>query len=75
MLTLAIGLLWLLVYALIFCGVVWLVLYGIKTFISPIPSKVENGIWFIILLLIIIAVLTALAGNGSNLRSLGLYGR
>ena len=58
---LAISLLWLLIGAIILAGVIWLVLYGIKNFIAPIPPKLEQGIWFIFLLLIIIYAITALA--------------
>lgn len=57
---LAISLLWILIGAIILAGVIWLVLYGIKTFITPIPPKLEQGIWFIFLLLIIIYAITAL---------------
>jgi hypothetical protein len=60
----AISLLWLLIGAIVLAGVIWLVLYGIKTFITPIPAKLEQGIWFIFLLLIIIYAITALvSGN------------
>lgn len=64
MLAIAIQICWLLVYALCLCGVVWLVLYGIRTFIYAMPPIVEQGIWFIVLLLVVIAVLTMLAGGG-----------
>jgi peptidoglycan biosynthesis protein MviN/MurJ (putative lipid II flippase) len=59
----AISLLWLLIGAIILAGVIWLVLYGIKNFITPIPAKLEQGIWFIFLLLIIIYAITALASG------------
>lgn len=65
MLGLAISLLWMLIYAIILCGVIWLVIYGIETFIRPIPERLKQGIWFIVLVLIIIAILSALAGGGS----------
>lgn len=69
MLALAIQLLWLLVYAICLCGVVWLVLYGIREFIYAIPAQLEKGIWFIVLLIIVIAVLTLLAGGSvGNIR-------
>jgi hypothetical protein len=61
MIGLAIQALWLLIGAICLAGVVWLVLYGIKTFITPVPARLEQGIWFIVLLLIIIAVLTMIA--------------
>ena len=59
----AISLLWLLIGAIILAGVIWLVLYGIKNFITAIPAKLEQGIWFIFLLLIIIYAITALASG------------
>jgi hypothetical protein len=64
MIALAIQVLWLLIGAIILAGVIWLVLYGIKTYVTPIPARLEGGIWFIVLLLIIIAALGLLAGGG-----------
>lgn len=73
MLPTAIQLLWLLIYAIVLCGVVWLVIYGVREFIYPIPPRVEQGIWFIVLLLVIIAVLTLLAGGSVfGVRPVGL---
>jgi hypothetical protein len=60
----AISLLWLLIGAIILAGVIWLVLYGIKNFITAIPAKLEQGIWFIFLLLIIIYAITAFVSGG-----------
>ena len=59
----AISLLWLLIGAIILAGVIWLVLYGVKTFITAIPAKLEQGIWFIFLLLLIIYAITAFASG------------
>lgn len=67
MVNLAISLLWLLIGIICLAGVVWLVLYGIKNFVTPIPPRLEQGIWFIVLLLIIIGALTILAGGGGGL--------
>jgi hypothetical protein len=64
MLALAIQVLWFLIALLCLCGVVALVIYGIETFIQPLPGRLKQGIWFIVLLLAIIAVLTMLAGGG-----------
>jgi beta-lactamase regulating signal transducer with metallopeptidase domain len=62
---LIISLLWMLIYAIILCGVVWLVLYGVKAFIyKDFPPKLEQGIWFIVLILILIAFVSALTGAG-----------
>lgn len=68
MLELAINLLWLLIIAIILCAVIWLVIYGIRQFIYDIPARVEQAVWFIVLLLVLIAILTMLAGGGAGLR-------
>jgi len=63
MIPLAISILWLLIGIICLAGVIWLVLYGIKTFVSPIPARLEQGIWFIFLILCIIGALSLLAGG------------
>lgn len=69
MIALAIQILWLLIGIICLAGVIWLVLYGIKRFVTPIPERLEQGIWFIVLLLCIIGALTLLAGGTlSNVR-------
>ena len=71
MIALAISLLWLLAEAIILAGVVWLILYGIKRFIVAIPANLEAGIWFIVLILILIGALTLLetgSVHGPNLK-------
>lgn len=63
----AIAILWLLIGIIVLCGAVYLVLYGLKTILGvAIPPRLEQGIWFIVLLLVIIAVLSLLAGGGSQ---------
>lgn len=64
MAAIAVALCWMLIYAICLAGVIWLVLYGVKTFIYPIPAKLEQGVWFIFLLLVIIAAIGALTGIG-----------
>jgi hypothetical protein len=64
MIGIAIQVLWLLIGAIVLCGVIYLVLYGLKNIAGvPIPARVEQGVWFIVLILILIAVLTILAGG------------
>jgi hypothetical protein len=67
MVALAISLLWVLIGIICLAGVIWLVLYGIKTFVTPIPVRLEQGIWFIVLILLVIAILGTLAGGGGGL--------
>ena len=65
MVGMAIAFLWFLIGVIILAGVIWLVLYGIKNIAGiPIPARLEQGIWFIFLILIIIYALTIIAGGG-----------
>jgi hypothetical protein len=62
MIALAINILWLLIGAIIICGVIYVVLYGLKNIAGvPIPARVEQGVWFIVFLLVLIAALSLLA--------------
>ena len=64
MIALAISLLWLLIGVVVLAVVVYVVLYGIKVVAGiPIPDRVEQAIWFIIAILVIIGILTILAGG------------
>jgi hypothetical protein len=64
MIDIAISVLWFLVGLIILCGVIYLVIWVIEQFIIPIPPKVKQGIWVIVLLVALIALITALAGGG-----------
>jgi hypothetical protein len=64
MISLAIGILWLLIGIIVLLGVVWLALYVVKLFV-PIPQPIERAVWAIVLILCLIGVLTLLAGGGS----------
>lgn len=64
MLEMAIGVLWFLIGLIILAGIVYLAIWVIESFIYPIPEKVKQGIWVIVLLLAIIALITVLAGGG-----------
>ena len=59
----AIGILWFLIGLIILCGVVYLAIWVIEQFVMAIPEKVKQGIWVIILLLALIALITILAGG------------
>lgn len=67
MIAIAISILWLLVGIIVLCGAVYLVLYGLKNILGiQIPPRLEQGVWFIVLLLIIIAVLSLIASGGTT---------
>jgi len=70
MLSMAIGVMWFLIGLVILCGVIYLTFYVIETVVEfPLPPKVKQGVWLIVLLLAIIALLTILMTGGmSNVR-------
>jgi hypothetical protein len=63
MVGLAISILWLAIGILCACGAVFLLLYAIELFF-PIPGRIKQLVWVIILILCLIAALTLLAGGG-----------
>lgn len=65
MAAIAIGLLWLLIGAILLAAVIWIVICGIEQFITPIPERLKQGVWFIFLILILIYLIMALTGSGS----------
>lgn len=70
MIALAISILWLLIGVIVLLGVVWLSLYVVKLF-APIPLRIEQAVWAIVLILCLIGALTLLAGgsiHGPSLR-------
>lgn len=64
MAALAISVLWFLVGLIILCGIVYLAIWVIENFVRPIPEKVKQGVWVIVLLLALIALITAVMGGG-----------
>jgi hypothetical protein len=70
MLSMAIGVLWFLIGLIVLCGIVYLAIWVIESFVMPIPEQVKKGVWVIVLLLAIIALITILAGGGfSSMRN------
>ena len=64
MIAIAISLLWLLIGAAVLCAIVAFVFYGVRTILGiGIPARVEQIIWFIVLCLVLIAILTILGGG------------
>ena len=65
MIGLAIAFLWFLIGVVILAGIIWLVLYGVKTIAGiPVPARLEQAVWFIFFILILIYALYALGGSG-----------
>lgn len=65
MIAIAINVLWFLIGLIVLSGIVYLAIWVIENFIRPIPEKIKQGIWVIVLLLALIALLGVLAGGGS----------
>ncbi len=65
MIEMALGVLWFLIGLIVLAGIVYLAIWVIENFIYPIPDQVKKGIWVIILLLALIALITVLATGGS----------
>jgi uncharacterized protein YhhL (DUF1145 family) len=63
MVELALNILWLLIGVIILLGVVWLALYVIKLF-CPVPDRIEQAIWAVVLILCLIGAISLLAGGG-----------
>lgn len=68
MVSMAIGVLWFLIGLIVLAGIIYLAIWVIESFIYPIPERVKQGIWVIVLLLALIALLTVLVGGGGSLR-------
>ncbi len=64
MIDIAIGVLWFLVGLIVLCGIIYLAIWVIESFVYPIPDQVKKGVWVIVLLIALIALLTLLAGGG-----------
>jgi hypothetical protein len=69
MIGLAIQILWLLIGVLVLLGVLWLVFYALAKFGLVIPDNIKQGIYVIVLILIVIAGLTLLAGGSLHVPS------
>jgi hypothetical protein len=66
MIGLAIQILWLLLGVIVLVAIVWFALYALKMFV-PVPTRIEQLVWIVLLILILIGVLSLLAGGGAGL--------
>jgi hypothetical protein len=67
----AVNILWFLIGLIILCGIVYLAIWVIEQFVIAIPEKVKQGVWVIILLLALIALIGAVAGGGFHFPAIG----
>jgi hypothetical protein len=66
MTAIAINILWFLIGLIILDLAIW----AVSQFICPIPAKIVQGIWVIVLLLALIALTSAVAGGGLHMPSI-----
>jgi hypothetical protein len=65
MVAMAISVLWFLIGLIVLCGIVYIAIWVIESFVYAIPEKVKQGVWVIVLLLALIALLSVLVGGGN----------
>jgi hypothetical protein len=74
MIAMAISLLWMLLGLVVLCAIIWFVLYVVQQILGiAIPERVVQAIWLVVLILVVIAILTILAGGsigGMSMHSL-----
>jgi hypothetical protein len=70
MAAIAINVLWFLIGLIILAGVIWLAIWVIEQFIMPIPEPIKKGVWIVVLLLALIALISAIAGGGLHMPSI-----
>ena len=73
MIDIAIGVLWFLIGLIILAGIIYLAIWIIEKFVYPIPEKVKQGVWVIVLLLALIALVSTLAGGPVRMPSWRLH--
>jgi len=66
MLAIGISVLWFLIGLIVLCGIIYLAIWVIEQFVTAIPEKIKQGVWVIVLLLALIALLTVLTGGGTG---------
>ena len=67
MVAIAISVLWFLIGLIVLCGIIYLAIWVIESFVVAIPEQIKKGVWVIVLLLALIALLTMLLGGGGGM--------
>lgn len=71
MAAIAVNVLYFLIGLILLCGVIYLFIWVVENFVTPIPEKVKQGVWVIVLLLALIALITAVMGGGFHFPTIG----
>jgi hypothetical protein len=67
MIGIAISLLQLLIGIIVICGVIWFVFYVLNSVMGiAIPPRLQQAVWLIVLILVLIALLSMIAGGSIN---------
>jgi len=61
---LAVAVLWFLIGVIVLCGIVYVAFYVLRMFLT-IPPMVEKAVWVIVMLLVLIYLITIIAGGGA----------
>ena len=67
MAAIAVSILWFLIGVIILAGIVYLAIWVIESFVTPIPEMIKKGIWVVILLLCLIYLISILFMGGPAL--------
>jgi bacteriorhodopsin len=68
MISIAIQLLWILIGVIVICAVVYFVFWVLRSVMEiPVPPRIEQAVWLIILILVVIALLTLIAGGDASI--------
>ena len=64
MIGMAISLMWMLLGLVVLCAIIWFVLYVVQQILGiALPARIVQAIWLVVLILVVIAILTILAGG------------
>ena len=64
MIGMAISLMWMLLGLVVLCAIIWFVLYVVQQILGiALPQRIVQAIWLVVLILVVIAILTILAGG------------
>jgi hypothetical protein len=68
MIGIAIQLLWILIGVIVICAVIYFVFWVLRSVMAiAIPDRIEQAVWLIVLILVLIAILTLIAGGDASI--------
>ena len=68
MIAIAINLLWILIGVIVICAVIYFVFYVLDSIMGiPVPERIKQAVWLIVLILVLIALLSLIAGSSGSI--------